>query len=109
METHTVYILTDSNRTYLEVGYCTDITIRLQETHFTSSGLFSHVPKLNILVYMETFHEIEKALACQHKLRRYTRMQREKLIRLKNPNWLNLCHYTGPNNNRDNKKVVVCA
>jgi len=109
METHTVYILTDSNRTYLEVGYCSDITIQLQETHFTSSGFFSHVPKLNILVYMETFHEIEKALACQHKLRRYTRMQREKLIRLKNPNWLNLYHYTSPNNNRDNKKVVVCA
>lgn len=90
MEAHIVYIITDSNRAYLEVGYCTDVHARLQEIHNTSSGLFGGSPKLNNLVYMEIFESKEKALSYQDTLRHFTRMQREKLIRLKNPNWLNL-------------------
>ncbi|TYR36494.1 GIY-YIG nuclease family protein [Sphingobacterium phlebotomi] len=90
METHIVYIVTDSNRAYLEVGYCSDMPARLQEIHNTSSILFNGSPKLNNVVYMEIFDSKEKALSYHSTLRHFTRMQREKLIRLKNPNWLNL-------------------
>lgn len=110
METHIIYIITDSNRAYLEVGYCNDIGARVQEISHTSPTFFSRTSKLSNVVYMETFTNKEKALAYQHTLRHFTRMQREKLIRLKNPNWLNL--YQEGSFRREhiaNKKVVVYA
>lgn len=109
MESHIVYIITDSNRAYLEVGYCSDIRNRLQEIHNTSSVLFGSSPKLNNVVYVEAFESKEKALSYHDTLRNFTRMQREKLIRLKNPNWLNLNASTTYRDKIDNKKVVVYA
>ncbi len=106
MEKHTVYIVTDSNRTYLEVGCCTDINIRLSAIRNASSALFGNTPKLSNVVYMAFFESKEKAEAHKIQLQRFTRMQREKLIRLKNPNWLNL--YAMPTATT-NKKVVVYA
>ncbi|WP_437918943.1 GIY-YIG nuclease family protein [Sphingobacterium sp. LRF_L2] len=106
MERHFVYIITDSNRTYLEVGYCNDIQTRLQEIRDTSNVLFSGTPKLTNVVYLEEYHALDKAIKQQQQLNFFTRMQREKLIRLKNPNWLNLgINTTIP----ANKKVVVYA
>lgn len=107
MKTHLVYIITDSNRAYLEVGYCTNMDARFQEIHHTSPIFFSGAPRLSNVVYMETFHNKEKALAYQHTLRHFTRMQREKLIRLKNPNWLNLYQSALREEHIENKKVVV--
>lgn len=92
MKAHIVYIITNSNRACLEVGCCTDITTCLQEFRSAASGFLSQGSPLNNIVYMEAFRDEEKAMAYQHTLRQYTRMQREKLIRLKNPNWLNLCY-----------------
>ncbi|SRR5690606_36624151 len=90
MEQHIIYIITDSNRTYLEIGYCNDLNVKLQEIRDSSSILFSNNIKLNSIVYTECFDSYEKAASRKTQLRQFTRMQREKLIRLKNPNWLNL-------------------
>lgn len=109
MKTHIVYIITDSNRTYLETGYCTDMGTRLHEIHHAASTFFNSTPKLSNVVHIETFDNKEKALAYQHKLRQFTRMQREKLIRLKNPNWLNLYEGSFREEYHHNKKVVVYA
>lgn len=109
MKTHIVYIITDSNRAYLEVGSCTDMLTRLQEIRNTPPIFFSGSPKLSHVVYMETFHSKEKALSYEHTLRNFTRMQREKMIRLKNPNWLNLSHDSFRQKNIQNKKAVVYA
>lgn len=109
METHIVYIITNSNRSYLEVGYCTDMPTRLQEIQHTSSVLFGSSPKLSNVVYLEIFESKEKALSYHSTLRHFTRMQREKLIRLKNPNWLNLNISPAYRDKIENKKVVVYA
>ncbi|NGM64020.1 GIY-YIG nuclease family protein [Sphingobacterium sp. SGR-19] len=109
MESHIVYIITDSNRAYLEVGYCTDMSTQLQEINHTSSTLFGSSPKLRNVVYIEVFEKKEKALSYHSTLRHFTRMQREKLIRLKNPNWLNLHASPSHTNRPDNKKVAVYA
>ena len=106
MEKHIIYIITDSNRAYLEVGHCTDMNLRLSEIANASSVLFRSTPKLSNVVYMEEFENKEKAISRQQQLQYFTRMQREKLIRLKNPNWLNL--YMAPNT-LTTKKVVVYA
>ncbi|PRD56455.1 hypothetical protein [Sphingobacterium gobiense] len=109
MTSHIVYIITDSNRAYLEVGYCTDMPARLQEIHHTSSVLFDGSPKLSNVVYMEIFQSKEKALSYRDTIRHFTRMQREKLIRLKNPNWLNLNVSSSYRKRLNNEKVVVYA
>jgi len=111
MEKHIVYIITDSNRAYLEVGYCTDMAVLLQDIHSTSPILFGNSPKLSNVVYMQAFDNKEKALSYQQTLRHFTRMQRERLIRLKNPNWLNLHHSSSSQQEKANttKKVVVYA
>ena len=109
MKTHSVYIITDSNRAYLEVGYCADMEMRIQEIRYTPPILFSNTPKLRNVVYIETFQNKEKALAFQGTLRHFTRMQREKLIRLKNPNWLNLYQDSFREEHIKNKKVAVYA
>lgn len=106
MEKHLIYIITDSNRAYLEVGYCTDMNLRLSEITTASSAFFGRSPRLSNVVYLEEFSSKEHAAARQQQLQCFTRMQREKLIRLKNPNWLNLHSMS---NNITNKKVVVYA
>ena len=109
METHIVYIITDSNRTHLEVGYCTDLAHRLHEMQQHPSTLFRSSPKLNNVVHKQVFDSKEKAQNYYNSLRQYTRMQREKLIRLKNPNWLNLNDTSGIAGTKTIKNVVVYA
>lgn len=110
MQTYTVYIATDSNRTYLEVGYCTNLIHRSQAIQDDTTILFGNSPKLTNVVYTATFEELEQAKAYYNSLKKYTRMQREKLIRLKNPNWLNLSTpIRNKSNNYHTQKVVVYA
>ncbi|QBQ41513.1 GIY-YIG nuclease family protein [Sphingobacterium psychroaquaticum] len=92
MERNIVYILTDSNRAYLEVGQCTDIVTQINVIKDAKSALFPNAAKLTNLVYIEVFQTAEQAQARATQMQQFTRMQREKLIRLKNPNWLNLYH-----------------
>ncbi|KGE12326.1 hypothetical protein [Sphingobacterium deserti] len=106
MEKYTVYIVTDSNRTYLETGICTDINMRLAEIKDASSILFAGTARLNNMVYTEIFDNKEQAETRQQQLKHFTRMQRERLVRSKNPNWLNLTMAPAP---MSNKKVVVYA
>ncbi|TDS13230.1 GIY-YIG nuclease family protein [Sphingobacterium paludis] len=106
MEKYTVYIITDSNRTYLETGMCTDVHRRLAEIKDASSILFAGTSRLNNMVYTEHYENKEQAEAREMQLKHFTRMQRERLVRSKNPNWLNLSVSPAL---LSNKKVVVYA
>lgn len=106
MEKHIVYIITDSNRAYLEVGQCTDLNTRIQEIRSASNVIFSSTPKLSNIVHVESFENAEAANARQQQLQQFTRMQRERLIRTKNPNWLNLQILA---NGVDRQKVAAYA
>lgn len=91
---HSVYILTDSNRSYLKVGYSNDLNTTMNEVRQASPSLFPNSPKLTNLVHIEVYESLEQAERRAAQLMQFTRMQRERLIRLKNPNWLNqLPHY----------------
>ena len=103
---HSVYIVTDSNRTYLEVGYCTDINNRLHEIKNSSTILFGKATKLSNIVYIVNFETYEEAKQRKRQLQQFTRMQRERVIRMKNPNWLNLAPLASP---LQTKKAVVYA
>jgi len=85
-----VYILTDSNRRCLHVGM-TDNLYNAANTYQELTELFfGGSPKVSRLVYHEVHPSPETALSRFTELSGYTRMQKEKLIRKHNPNWVNL-------------------
>lgn len=94
MNKHIIYLITDSNRTYLEVGYCCDLASRVQEIKDSSTNFFSNTPKLMNVVHVETYDTRELAEKRMLQMQQFTRMQRERLVRMKNPNWLNLSPLT---------------
>ena len=100
MNKHTIYIITDSNRSYLEVGQCIDLALKVQEIKDASTNLFSNTPKLCNIVYVEHFENLELAEKRTSQLQQFTHMQRERLVRMKNPNWLNLSPLTNRIPNR---------
>lgn len=85
-----IYIFTDSNRSCLHVGMTDDLQ-QAVKTYQELRGLFFDAPsKVSRLVYHETLPGGTEALRRFNELSRYTRMQKERLIRRRNPNWLDL-------------------
>lgn len=103
---HFVYILTDSNRKHLHVGMADNLS-RAVAAYRALTTLFSQtdatVPRL---VYREAHPSETAALARFHELSRYTRMQKERLIRRYNPNWVNLSRATLLATNRRSRTVA---
>ncbi|MCA5004858.1 GIY-YIG nuclease family protein [Sphingobacterium bovistauri] len=90
MKKHIVYITTDANRVYVEAGYCQDITLKILELQNTSSSFMTRSTKFSRIVHTEEFETFEAAERRKIELNMYTRMQKEKLIRKYNPNWLSI-------------------
>ena len=90
MKKHIVYLTTDANRVYVEAGYCQDITLKILELQQSLSAFMSHRPKFTRVVHMEEFDSFEAAESRKNELNSFTRMQKEKLIRRYNPNWLGI-------------------
>lgn len=105
MKRHFIYITSDANRIYLEAGYCQDIALQLFELQQASSAFMNKTPKFSRIVYMEEFENFETAQRRRTEINMYTKMQKERLIRKNNPNWL-ACTNTEM---ITNKKVVVYA
>lgn len=96
MPKHIVYITTDANRIYLEAGYCQDIALKLFELQNASSSFMARGPKFSRIVHTEEFDSFEAAERRKNELNAYTRMQKEKLIRRYNPNWLGIYNMDTP-------------
>ena len=89
-----VYILTDCNRTCLHVGMTNDLN-EAANTYQSLSGFFvDSCSKVSRIVYHESIPSEEMAHKRFQELSRYTRMQKERLIRRDNPNWINLSAHT---------------
>lgn len=96
MKKISIYIITDSNRRFLEVGTHTDLSLLMHELQQSNEMLFNASMRLNRLVYMENFHCEEQAEKRKRELQLYTRMQLEKIIRKANPNWNQLFANASP-------------
>lgn len=85
-----IYILTDANRKCLHVGTTQDLQNAIK-TYKELYGLFfdSNAP-VSRLVYKEEFLSEESSLKRFEELKGFTRMQKERLIRRHNPNWVDL-------------------
>lgn len=91
MKSYTLYIITDSNRQFLNVDITSDFSRTVNEIKSSTNIFFPTGPHLTCVVYMEKFESQEQAEKRQLQLNHFTRMQKEKLIRKQNTNWNNLC------------------
>lgn len=106
MKKYIVYIITDANRIYLHADVCQDLSIKLYELQNATSTLFLSGPKYTRIIHTEEFEHKDDAERRASELNSFTRMQKEKLIRKNNPNWLSIHNII---NIKDTKKAVAYA
>ena len=85
-----VYIVTDRNRTSLHVGMSADLTKTLEFYKKMPNLFFDSAQQLTRLVYFEEFKTESQALARFKLVSRFIRMQKERLVRSCNPDWIDL-------------------
>jgi putative endonuclease len=85
-----VYIVTDRNRTSLHVGMSADLIKTLDFYKKMPSLFFDSGQQLTRLVYFEEFKTEAQALSRFKNVSRFTRMQKERLVRSCNPDWIDL-------------------
>ncbi|MET3114087.1 putative endonuclease [Pedobacter sp. CG_S7] len=85
-----VYILTDRNRTSLHVGMSADLMKTLDFYKQMPSLFFDSGQQLTRLVYFEEFKLESQALNRFKLISRFTRMQKERLVRSCNADWVDL-------------------
>ncbi|MEP5611555.1 MAG: GIY-YIG nuclease family protein [Cyclobacteriaceae bacterium] len=86
-----VYIMTNTYHTVFYTGVTSDLTSRIYQ-HKTKFYPKSFTAKYNIhkLVYFETFHSIEEAIAREKQVKKYRREKKLILIERLNPCWNDL-------------------
>lgn len=85
-----VYIVTDRNRTSMHVGMSSDLIKTLDFYKKMPSLFFDSAQQLTRLVYFEEFKTEMQAIARFKVVSRFTRMQKERLVRSCNPDWIDL-------------------
>lgn len=85
-----VYIVTDRNRTSLHVGMSSDLIKTLDFYKQMPSLFIDSGQQLTRLVYFEEFKTEAQALGRFKLISRFTRMQKERLVRSCNPEWVDL-------------------
>ena len=84
-----ILISTDNNRNTLNISV-------LEDQRFYND-LPANVRKYR-LIYREVHESYDAAMARYKELQAYTRMQKERIIRKSNPNWVDLLHQPLRNN-----------
>lgn len=100
-----VYITTDANRIYLEAGYCEDLALKLFELQEAARHTSLLGSKFTRIIHVEEYDSMEQAEKRTQELNSYTHMQKERLIRRYNPNWLGIHTFQGS----IKTKAAVCA
>lgn len=85
-----VYIVTDRNRTALHVGMSADLMKTLDFYKKMPNLFFDSAQQLTRLVYFEEFRTEAQALSRFKTVSRFTRAQKERLVRSCNPDWIDL-------------------
>lgn len=93
MRKHIIYLATDANRAAIEANYSQDHIPQFTEQQFGLYHRSNTALKLNRIIYTEEFATMEAAQKRLIEVKSFTRMQKEKLIRRNNPNWLNINTY----------------
>ncbi|WP_207532084.1 GIY-YIG nuclease family protein [Desertivirga arenae] len=85
-----VFIVTDRNRNSLHVGMSSDLLKTVDFYRQMPNLFFDSAQQLTRLVYFEELNNEESAIQRFDILSKYTRAQKERVIRDVNPDWLDL-------------------
>lgn len=85
-----IYIVTDRNRTSLHVGMSADLIKTLDFYKKMPNLFFDSGQQLTRLVYFEEFNTEAQALSRFKIVSRFTRAQKERIVRSCNPDWIDL-------------------
>lgn len=82
-----VYILTNKSNEVLYIGVTNNLKRRLCEHQNEQIKGFTKRYHLHKLVFFEEFSDVNDAIACEKRLKRWTRAKKNALVESKNPNW----------------------
>ncbi|MDR7130477.1 putative endonuclease [Algoriphagus sp. 4150] len=86
-----VYIMTNHRHTVLYTGVTNDLLRRVYEhRNKLNPNSFSTKYNLTKLVFFESFHSIDEAIAREKQIKGGSRKGKEDLINSMNPNWKDL-------------------
>lgn len=85
-----VYVVTDRNRTSLHVGMSSDLMKTMKFYREMPNLFFDSAQQLTRLVYFEELNTEQVAAQRFGLISRFTRAQKEKIVRSVNPDWLDL-------------------
>jgi putative endonuclease len=88
--TYYVYILASRMNGTLYVGVTNDLARRVEQHRAGEGGSFTQKHRVNILVFAESFDEIDEAIAMEKRLKKWRRAWKIQLIERSNPAWQNL-------------------
>jgi putative endonuclease len=85
-----VFIVTDRNRASLHVGMSADLLKTVNFYRQMPNLFFDSAQQLTRLIYFEEMRTEEAAVQRFNLISKFTRAQKEKLVRAVNPDWLDL-------------------
>lgn len=85
-----VFIVTDRNRSSMHVGMSTDLLKTVGFYRQMPNLFFDSAQQLTRLIYFEEMRTEEAALQRFNLISKFTRAQKEKMVRSVNPDWLDL-------------------
>ena len=86
-----IYMLTNRNHTVLYIGVTSNLEGRIYEhkTNYYPASFCSHY-NVHKLVYYEDYDDIYNAICREKQLKKWSRLNKEKLINSFNPKWKDL-------------------
>ena len=85
-----VYLVTDRNRTSIHVGMSTDLMKTMSFYRQMPNLFFDSGQQLTRLVYFEELSSEAAALERFNLINKFARIQKDRLIRSVNPDWIDL-------------------
>ena len=85
-----LYFLTDKNRSIIHVDSSSDLLRTISAIHQSKNLFFEPLSQANRLVYFEEYTNEAHLFERQKQVKKFTKAQKEKLIRKLNPDWIDL-------------------
>ena len=85
-----VYVVTDRNRSTMHVGMSSDLMKTMKFYREMPNLFFDAAQQLTRLIYFEELNTEQAAMQRFKFISRFTRIQKEKIVRSVNPDWVDL-------------------
>ena len=86
-----VYILTDKVNRKIYVGVTNDLKRRVYEHKLEMIDGYTKQYHIHKLVYYEEYRDVTLAISREKQLKKWTRVKKDSLIAVKNPDFKDLC------------------